>query len=201
MSHILQGHFKENLVSSILCIVFGILMVAWPAQFIDVLCIVIGIVFLIAAAVFVITGILHRKDMVRNFAFDIAWAVCFVIIGIVLLRRPDYAIVIFQYIFAIIILIHGIFCLQAALNTHSYHSSHWVPLLVTSIISIVLSIIIMINPFSTANILMVVIGIVLIYDGVNALIIGTDVSRSAKKFQRDIENAKAVTVEGKVEDR
>jgi uncharacterized membrane protein HdeD (DUF308 family) len=88
------------------------------------------------------------------------------IAGLVILVRPQIILNIYPIAMGIIIAVDGLGNLFQALSMKRRENSHWKPMLILACITILLGIIIVLNPFSTLNALTSVIGIVLAYDGV-----------------------------------
>ena len=74
------------------------------------------------------------------------------------------------FILGLLIVISGIVKLQEALDMMKYRADGSVTVLVIAILSLVLGILILINPFGTAELLFRIIGIALIYNGVSDLL-------------------------------
>ena len=70
----------------------------------------------------------------------------------------------------VLVIISGIVKLQEAMDMMKVRVSGYVPMLLISILSLVFGVVILLNPFATAELLFRIIGIALIYNAVSDLL-------------------------------
>ena len=86
MSDLFQKIKKESMITSIICIVFGVMFCIWPGTILVTLCRIAGFVLLAAGIVLLVQGIRIREMLGRS--VRMLPAVVCVVIGIWILARP-----------------------------------------------------------------------------------------------------------------
>lgn len=86
MSELFQKIKKESMITSIICIVFGVMFCIWPGTILVTLCRIAGFVLLAAGIVLLIQGI-RIQEMLGRSVWLLPAVVC-VVIGIWILARP-----------------------------------------------------------------------------------------------------------------
>ena len=86
MSDLFQKIKKESMITSIICIVFGVMFCIWPGTILVTLCRIAGLVLLAAGIILLIQGIRIREMLGRS--VRLLPAIVCVIVGIWILARP-----------------------------------------------------------------------------------------------------------------
>lgn len=135
-----------------------------------------SVVFNAIGVVAIIIGIVH---LVRYFMLDAKLAMAsngmfvglmWLVGGILLIVLKNFLLSLLPFFFGLMLLIGGIGKLQYTLNFKRMGATRWYLELVGTILSIAFGIIILVNPFSTALLLMRIIGIALLIEGIQDLI-------------------------------
>ena len=161
------------------------LRLSWQELTIGLAAIVLGLVLLILpgvaasvvlcgiGAIGIIIGIVH---VVRYFTLD-AKAAIFgfdlsigLVGGILVIILKDFLISLLPVFFGLVVLLGGIAKVQTTLSLKRMNAPHWYMELVAAVISIALGTVILCNPFSTALLLMRIIGAALLVEGIQDLI-------------------------------
>lgn len=198
MKNILHEHKKSSITTAIICIILGIIMLIWPESILSWLCILVGILLLVGGIVY-LGSFFVRMGKPTSFAGDLFLGLLLILLGILLLVRPGYVIAVIQYVFGFLILAYGILDLQASFSLHSFGLS-WNWALVASIVTIALGILIIADPFGSLSALVILIGIVLIYNGASSLWLISRVSKAVKGVENVIDDQNAINVDGEVRD-
>ncbi len=77
MSDLFQKIKKESMITSIICIVFGVMFCIWPGTILVTLCRIAGLVLLAAGIVLLVQGIRIREMLGRPcvcFRLSYAWS-------------------------------------------------------------------------------------------------------------------------------
>ena len=90
--------------------------------------------------------------------------------GLIVLINPKFILDIYPIAMGIIIAVDGLGNLFQALSMKKQEGKPWKAMLLLSVITILLGIMIICNPFSMLNVLTIVIGVVLVYDGLTKVI-------------------------------
>lgn len=181
----------------------GILFLVYGVTVATIICQIAGAFLLALGAFYTISFFVSKTN--RAFA---GWAglftgvLCFAA-GAWMLLSPQSAIRYMQYVIALIILVHGVLDLQAAIQLARTHLGGWLYALILSLVTLGLGIWILLEPMGATKTLMTLMGIVLIIDGVTDLVIIMGLSRTARRIRKDIDiqkqSASAIETSGTVD--
>ena len=181
---------KVNILSSaVLCILLGVVLVAYPNTSLTLVCRAVGVIVLVTGLSFVLSYL--RVGKTRWYGkIELVFGSIFAILGGFILLYPLGILSIVPLVFGILLIYHGIANVRQAFELHHYKDKGWwLPVLIAAT-TIVLGVVIMKNPFGTMDLLMRIIGACLIYDGLmNTMLVGRFV-KSIRNF-RKLEEAEA----------
>jgi uncharacterized membrane protein HdeD (DUF308 family) len=169
MKTFLQTQKKNSIVAAVIVIILGLLLVFWPDQSGGFLCMLLGVSILLTGVIYLFSWFSKRKKGAPTYL--VIPGIILLVLGIWLMTSSTSVIILVQYIFAAILLIHGILDLQGAMALMQNRSTRWWVDLVLALITLGLSILIVVNPFGAFEALMTIIGVALIYDGISDLYI------------------------------
>lgn len=181
---------KVNILSSaILCLLLGIVLVAYPNTSLTLVCRAVGVIVLITGLGFVF-GYLKSGRKAWYGKVELVFGSIFAVLGGFIVLYPLGIISIIPIVFGILLIYHGLSNMKQAFELHKYKDrGWWFPVLIAAS-TIVLGGVIMKNPFDTIEVLMRIIGACLIYDGLmNTMLVGRFV-KSIRNF-RKLEAAEA----------
>lgn len=160
---------KTGCISAILYLLFGLLLLLWTEISFPIICNILGTVCIILGLAQIIVYFLrdHKKSLFRN---DFAYGLITLVIGIVMLSTTNRIVAILPIILGIIILISSAFKLQNALDLKQIKFKAWALILIFAVISIVMGSVMVWNPFETAEVLLVYVGICYALDGIFGLV-------------------------------
>lgn len=150
---------RNSIIISIILIGFGIFMFTNPITTVNILMVMFG-------ALLVIDGLVHLvsyfaiKDEYRFFSSELAQAVIYIILGFVLMCNYDKVSTLLPVILGIWIIVESIFKLQISLNIRDIYDSHWGVLMGMSIVTGLLGMIILFNPFESLALFIRIAGVV-----------------------------------------
>jgi len=159
----------SQLVASVATALLGLILLIAPGT-------ATAFVFNIIGAIFILIGLIN---IVRYFLMDIRASILsnaltggliWIIIGVAIILFKGSLISMLPFFFGLIVLIGGVAKLRTALNFRRMNVRKWQFELILALISIVFGAVILLNPFSTAMLLMRVIGTALLIEGVSNLI-------------------------------
>ncbi len=176
---------KTNVIfSSILCILLGLVLFIWPGLSIRIVCIAIGVVLCI-------TGIsrlyefFFAKDGSLFSQLNLILGIVITLMGVWICLEPESLIALVPILVGIIVLLHGIHDLQQSFDLRRNGYGKWWLALILALVTLVLGVILIIDPFAAMDTLVMVIGIFLIYDGVSDIWIVSRISYAAKRLGQD----------------
>ncbi|WP_067047058.1 HdeD family acid-resistance protein [Methanofollis ethanolicus] len=152
------------LLQGIIALIFGLVLLAWPAQTLVVLVTFLGIYWMIMGIV-ALVGMFFGGE---HGIWTVVFALLGIIAGIVVLAYPLYSTAIVSSFLAILIGILGIVMGAAAL-VQGMTGGGWAPALL-GVLSMMLGIVLLANPFFTVASLVLLLGILAIIGGVSAMV-------------------------------
>lgn len=171
-------------LAAILYIALGVILLVWPNTTGSIVCFTFGSVLLAYGIITVISFFVHDSRL-GSFRFELVLGIVCTAVGILFLLRPDIVLSIFPIILGIYIVIDALLNLKRALELHSMLYPRWWIALTLSLVSVALGILILIRPGMTAEVLIMVIGVVFIYNGLSDLWALFMVGRVTKEFRKN----------------
>lgn len=179
----------SNILISIIYIVIGILLIAFPKVSGDVITSIIGIGFLALGAVAVINYFLIpvKDAFYRN---DFVYGVIAIVFGLIIITKQNLIADLIPVILGIVITASGVRKVQQAIVAKRINYSQSAFYFVMGIISIILGVVIMfwLSGQTAKNIVFIVIGAGLVYDGVSDLIATLFLANKFSDFMKTFKN-------------
>lgn len=158
---------KDVVWSSVAYLVLGFVLLIRPGM---ALVTIVHILAIVAAVMGVVSLVSYFRDKYSVGNGGVIKGIVYFVIAAFLYFGAGFIISIVPFILGILIVISGIVKLQEALDMMKYKADGSVAVLIIAILSLVFGILILINPFGTAELLFRIIGIALIYNGVSDLL-------------------------------
>lgn len=158
-------------------IVLGLILLFFPTVSTKLICLVIG-----AAAL--ITGIIRLVKYFRNNADGVFMRTGFISgfllcsIGLFFIWKPLLITSILPFIIGLVICFNGLIKLQSAFELRRAYYDKWIISLIIAIVTLVLGLLLIFNPFSGVKLAVMMIGIALIIDGITNLLTARTVKRT-----------------------
>lgn len=195
---------RAKLVTSLwaaLLIVLGIFLLINPDVVLIVVCRLIGLALLIYGVVLIISSIMAGSPKERQQAgffavSSMVFGIVLVAIGIFIFIRPGTIVGFVSILFAIILFTYGVHDIIEMQYLFRYQDVRWWISLIGAIVTIALGLIILLNPFGSAAVLMQITGIGLIFTGVSGILINGRSSRYAKKFEKEMRESENTDASG-----
>ena len=147
----------------------GLVLTIWPDIASNALLNGIGTILILAGLIRSLRYFRGETSVVV-LANDLAIGLISIMAGILIISLKALLFSLIPVLLGIVVLVGGVIKLQSTLDMKRMHIRRWYLELACTIISIVLGILILFNPFSTAMLLMRVIGVALLLEGVVDLI-------------------------------
>ncbi|MBR1860530.1 MAG: DUF308 domain-containing protein [Lachnospiraceae bacterium] len=170
--------FKPGmLLLPILYLVLGVACIVAKDELLRFLGLIVGIGFIVVGAILIIAFIARdaRKNILRN---DMLIGFGLIALGIVMLIHSEEIITMIPFILGIMIVISGAAKLQQMVNMAKLGLPGWLPTFIAAVLNIVLGVLMIINPASWADVIMMIIGIGLVFSAVTDLIFTLYYNRS-----------------------
>jgi len=172
---------------SLISVLLGIFLVIKPETSSNIITIIIGACFVFYGVVHIASYILIKND--SFYQYDLAKGIITASIGIFFIMKPTIIASILPMVLGIAILINGIFSMQSSFNILRNTSSNWIRVLVPAITTIVLGILIILDPFGSVKTLLIIIGCCLIWNGISNFWTHICLSKKVKESQIEIETS------------
>lgn len=171
------------LLAAILYIGFGLVLLIWPKTTGDIICFAFGMILLVYGAITIISFFVHDSRL-GSYRFDLVIGIVAAALGILFLVKPDFVLGIFPVILGLYIIIDACLNLKRGLELRQMAYERWWIVLALSLVSAGLGVLILLRPGMTAEVLIMVIGGVLIYNGLADLWSLFMLGRIGKEFRK-----------------
>ena len=175
------------LISAILEVLLGIILIFKPKEFTDLILNCIGIVMIVYGGINAIEYFRTSKEL-AIFEHNLSKGILSILAGILLMIFKSTLVESITVIYGIIILVGSIVKVQFSADLARMEDKLWLVTLIEAIISIILGILIIKNPFSAIKTLWGFIGISMIIEGVFNGINAGYWFTIRKKIEKIIEN-------------
>lgn len=155
----------NNMTAAIVQLVVGIILTVFPGGSLEVLCRLVGCGILVYGIVS-----LARAVQEKGTGISISIDVVAIIAGIFFLARPSALASIVPFIVGVILIANGIINMNNAVSNRDMLGKKFISSAAGAVLLIILGILIILNPFSAAGVLVRIIGISLIIAAVENLI-------------------------------
>lgn len=184
MKNILRHQKRSSIISAVITIIMGAFLIYAPGQSVQAICTLLGTALAVIGGVYIFGWIAKRRQIGFPVWFLIPGIIIFAL-GMWLITNPQSVVVLIQYIFAAILIFHGIIDLQGAWTLAKNKWQGWWIDLLLSALTLILGVVVFINPFGTFETLAVILGASLIFDGVSDLVIIYRITKAFKSFDEE----------------
>ncbi len=179
---------------SVLCVLLGIILVAFPDTTIRTICYIFASCLLAVGLFYVIAY--FRKDLMEAYyQYDLVIGTVIIVIGICIILKVDMVITMIPMLMGIVVFANGIVKLQHAIDLKRAQFGGWVYVFVFALLCIAIAIVLLLEPKSMAKIFTRLVGIGFIFGGVTDLITLFFLTKQIKVVMRAKEEAEAVDAE------
>ena len=156
---------KWNLIlMSLLYVGLGIFLVMKPGTALNIVCYALGGVVLACAAVQLVRYFVVERGVFQSQLTLISGIICLGL-GAFLILRSDIVVRILPIVFGLFVIFDSLGRIQNALELRRCEYSSWKVFLLLAVLSVVLGIVMVVDPFGTMETLVMAIGVILIVEG------------------------------------
>ena len=178
---------KWNVIlSSIIYVILGVLLIIWPDIMTKNICYVVGF-FVIAIGIVNLIDYIRHDIVMEGYRYSLVIGLAFILVGVFILSKVEMVMSIIPFLLGLAVTISGFMKFQNAIDLIRLKYSGWGAVLFIASLNIAFGIVLMVNPFTSALVLSICIGIGMIYSGVSDLIATIMLSNSVKKLVKEIE--------------
>ena len=182
----LLKQLKWNLILlAVIFIALGIVLILWPGATMKTICyllaamlLAIGVVSLINYLRKDISGIIYRYDLVVG--------LCAILGGILVIVKVDKLTDLIPAVRGFLVTMSGIMKMQNSVDMLRLGHGTWHVAFAMAIVNIVAGIVLLMNPFEAAQILIMCLGIALVYSGITDLYVTISISRRLSRLKTEI---------------
>ena len=182
----LLKQLKWNLILlAVIFIALGIVLILWPGATMKTICyllaamlLAIGVVSLINYLRKDISGIIYRYDLVVG--------LCAILGGILVIVKVDKLTDLIPAVLGFLVTMSGIMKMQNSVDMLHLGHGTWHVAFAMAIVNIVAGIVLLMNPFEAAQILIMCLGIALVYSGITDLYVTISISRRLSRLKTEI---------------
>lgn len=163
-------HLKASMfVMQLVYLALGLALVFAPDMSARVLCYACGAALLAVGLLAVWRFAAARQERLLFAWFSLVYGVLFTVLGIFLLVQPDTVLTVLPAVFGVFVLLDSLGRIQNALELRRAGLVRWWGMLFFALLSVVLGVLILINPFAALTTTVRVIGAVLLIESVLGL--------------------------------
>lgn len=172
----------DYMLSSLMCIALGIAFVIWKASILDVIGNVLAIMLVVIGVVYLICYFMQFGSR-----FSIISGVVILAVGLWLLIDARIITRLIPIVLGVVLLCHGIRGLQEAWASKKYKYQSWYIGMILAAISIAAGVLCIVFSYQIMQKAAVVVGFVLIYNGVSNIWIASRSSKAERVYKETID--------------
>lgn len=179
MKELLKEIKWEFLLSSVLCIVMGLVLAIWGDHVLLMLGGMLGVILLIVGIIYL--GSFFLASMTNGVSAFIGATMC--LIGIWIIMQPEVIVSIVPIVFGVLLALHGVKALTIAFESKKYGYSNWIVSAVLAALSIVLGVFCIVHAFGIVKMTTIIIGISLIYNGISNIWVSSRATKAGREYR------------------
>lgn len=195
MEQLLKRVKTNVVISSILCVILGLVLVFWPGLSIRIVCTAVGVVLIVTGVTRMIDYFAVRDGSMYS-QINLIFGIVLVVVGVWISVKPDKVLAIIPIIVGIVIVIHGLQNIKQAMELWRDKYTKWWVACILGVLTVGFGVLLICRPFTAIDTVVMLIGFFLIYDGISNIWIVSRIYKNAKILRQEME---AVEVEIKAE--
>lgn len=187
MLNSIKGKEIKSILFGILLIALAVFLMLRPLEIVSTLIKVIGI-FILVCGVFDFINYFFNKDDEEFFNYGLFRGIMEITVGILFVFKYNLLITLFPSLLGLMIVFINIFKLQTAIEYKNVENSNYMTGIIISSLSIILGIIVLINPFETVEVVVIVSGAILLVSEISNIIYSASVLRFIKRTEKVVKD-------------
>ena len=173
----------DFLLSSVICIALGIVFIIWRATVLEVVANILAVVLIIVGAIYVCSFFMR---IITN-GLSVAMGLIVLAVGIWFMIQPRIVVELIPIVIGLVLIFHSIRSIIEAIDARKYGYGAWNVGLIFSVISLVFGILCVTNAFNIMKTATVVVGIILIFNGVSNIWITSRATKAESMYNKQQE--------------
>ena len=187
MVNSIKGKEIKSILFDILLIALAVFLMLRPLEIVSTLIKVMGI-FILVCGVFDFINYFFNKDDGVFFNYGLFRGIMEITVGILFVFKYNLLITLFPSLLGLMIVFINIFKLQTAIEYKKVENSNYMTGIIISSLSIILGIIVLINPFETVEVVVIVSGAILLVSEISNIIYSASVLRFIKRTEKVVKD-------------
>ena len=199
MNTLMKKAFKSSIITSVFLLILGLLLIIASEATIISISYVIGSILILIGVIGMINYIRSFNSELRN-ELDLIYGLVTIILGMLIITNPKAIASIIPFILGLIIIISSATKLHYAFQLKSDNNELWKSTLGLSILTTVLGVVLLFNPFSGAVAITKIVGGIIVAYAVLDIISSLTIRKNVMNIQKAIENGVEanITIEAEV---
>ena len=182
----LLKQLKWNLILlAVIFIALGIVLILWPGATMKTICYLLAAMPL-AIGVFSLINYLRKDISGIIYRYDLVVGLCAILGGILVIVKVDKLTDLIPAVLGFLVTMSGIMKMQNSVDMLRLGHGTWHVAFAMAIVNIVAGIVLLMNPFEAAQILIMCLGIALVYSGITDLYVTISISRRLSRLKTEI---------------
>ena len=182
----LLKQLKWNLILlAVIFIALGIVLILWPGATMKTICYLLA-AMLLALGVASLINYLRKDISGIIYRYDLVVGLCAILGGILVIVKVDKLTDLIPAVLGFLVTMSGILKMQNSVDMLRLGHGTWHVAFAMAIVNIVAGIVLLMNPFEAAQILIMCMGIALVYRGITDLYVTISISRRLSKIKTEI---------------
>ena len=179
MKYRFERFSKNNVLLSILMIILGLLLIIWPGKTLEVAAKILGIALLVGGVISCFSWYRDRHVYGGDYT-TLAIGILCLVAGLVVFIAPHGVITLLPKIIGVGIAVNGVLNLAQSMEMRKMGSANWMGPVIMAALTVVAGLFLVFFSFSAMKAAVVVIGGVIIYNGVSNLLIESGYRKAGK---------------------
>lgn len=182
----LLKQLKWNLILlAVIFIALGIVLILWPGATMKTICYLLA-AMLLALGVASLINYLRKDISGIIYRYDLVVGLCAILGGILVIVKVDKLTDLIPAVLGFLVTMSGIMKMQNSVDMLRLGHGTWHVAFAMAIVNIVAGIVLLMNPFEAAQILIMCLGIALVYSGITDLYVTISISRRLSQLKTKI---------------
>lgn len=175
----IKKYEKISILSSVLMIIMAILLMLKPTAILNTIITIFGLIILAQGIINLILYFIAGKEE-RVFSDALIEGILFTVISLLILKNKTFMISVMPILVGVWIIIRSIVKVQLSFNMKAADEKSWILLLISSLITLIVGIIAVINPFEIMVTVTILTGGMLLGTGIIDLVESVCIIRKLK---------------------
>ena len=189
----------QEIGGAVALLICGLVLLLMPELTLVTIANVIGILVIIIGAFFLI-GYFLRKELAAG-NNDLIKGLVIVCIGIFICVKSELVVSVLPVVLGIGVVLSGILKLQHAFDLKRMGFDTWVRIGLTSAVNIFIGLIVILNPFSTAEFIMIFAGATMIAEGITDIICVIFILRKVREMENSFYSDRESSADAQITDK